>query len=127
MKKLFAPALGLVMGIAMGAAAVQGIHAQTKPPVYVVIPILKITDPETFKKIAAISGPSAAAAGGRYIIRGGNTTKLDGTPPERLVVIAFDSVEKAKAWADSPATKQVTELRTKSTQSLSFIIEGTAN
>jgi uncharacterized protein (DUF1330 family) len=28
---------------------------------------------------------------------------LDGTPPKRFVVIAFDSVEKAKAWDSSPA------------------------
>lgn len=127
MKKLFGPGLGLVVGVAIGATAIQGLHAQAKPPAYVVIPILKITDAEEFKKIAPISGPAAAAAGGHYIIRTDKMTKLDGTPPERLVVIAFDSVEKAQAWANSAAVKEVSAMRAKSTQSLSFIVEGATN
>lgn len=126
MRKLVGPGLGMVAGIAIGAAAIQGLHAQAKPPAYVVIPILKVTDADTFKKIAPIAGPAATAAGGHYIIRGDKITKLDGTPPARLVVIAFDNVEKAQAWANSAPIKQVNELRAKSTQSLSFIIEGTS-
>lgn len=117
----------MAAGIAIGAAAIQGLHAQAKPPAYVVIPILKITDADTFKKVGPIAGPAAAAAGGHYVIRTDKITPLDGTPPERLVVIAFDSVEKAQAWASSSAIKEVDALRAKSTKSLSFIVEGTAN
>lgn len=127
MKTNYKVAVALVAGAAIGGTAIQGLHAQAKPPAYVVIPILKITDADTFKKIAPIAGPAAAAAGGHYIIRTDKTTKLDGTPPARLVVIAFDSIEKAQAWAKSPAIKEVNELRAKSTQSLSFIVEGVAN
>src|SRR5262249_57203364 len=105
---------------------VQELTAQPKPPAYVVIPVLKITDAETFKKIAPLAGPAAAAAGGRYLIRTEKTTKLDGNPPERLVVIAFDSVEKAQGWANSPAIQEVSKLRAASSQSLAFIVEGTA-
>jgi uncharacterized protein (DUF1330 family) len=119
-------ALAMLAGIGLGAAAIQGLHAQAKPPAYVIIPILKIADADTFQKIGPIAGPAAAAAGGHYIIRTDKTIKLDGTPPARLVVIAFDSVEKAQAWANSAAIKQVDELRAKSTQSLSFIVEGVA-
>ncbi len=117
----------MVAGIAIGAAAIQGLHAQAKPPAYVVVPILQITDAETFKKIGPIAGPATAAAGGHYIIRADKMTQLDGTPPARLVVIAFDSVEKAQAWANSAAIKEVNALRAKSTKSLSFIVEGVAN
>ena len=125
MRKLFGPGLGMIAGIAIGATAIQGLHAQAKPPAaYVVIPILKITDADTFKKIAPIAGPAATAAKGHYIIRSDKITKLDGTPPERLIVIAFNSVKDARAWHDSAAIKQVNDLRAKSTQSLSYIIEG---
>lgn len=124
MKRFLAPTLCTLAGIAIGATAVQGLHAQAKPPAYVVIPILKITDAETFNKIGPIAGAAAAAAGGHYIIRTDKTIKLDGNPPARLVVIAFDNVEKAQAWANSAAIKQVDDLRAKSTQSLSFIVEG---
>ena len=127
MRKLFGPGLGMIAGIAIGAAAIQGLHAQAKAPAYVVVPILKITDSDAFKKVGPIAGPAAAAAGGHYLIRGDKITPLDGTPPARLVVIAFDSVEKAQAFANSDATKQVSALRAKSTKSLSFIIEGTTN
>jgi len=127
MKKFLGPGLAMAAGIFIGAAAIQGLHAQAKPPAYVVIPILKITDAETFQKIAPIAGPAATAAGGHYIIRTDKIMALDGTPPARLVVIAFDSVEKAQAWANSSAIKEVDALRAKSTKSLSYIIEGVAN
>jgi hypothetical protein len=47
-------------------AAVQGLHAQTAPPVYVVVEISDITDPEGFKAGTAKSGPETLAPfGGR--------------------------------------------------------------
>jgi uncharacterized protein (DUF1330 family) len=51
-------------------------------------------------------------------------TALDGTPPQRFVVIAFDSVEKAKAWDSSALQKEVNDLRKKSTKSRVFIADG---
>ena len=36
------------------------------------------------------------------MIRGGAITPVEGDAPKRLTVIAFDSVEKAKAFEDSP-------------------------
>jgi uncharacterized protein (DUF1330 family) len=44
-----------------------------------------------------------------------------------LIVIRFDSIEKAQAYENSAAQKEVTAARLKSTQSLSFIVEGTPN
>ena len=117
----------MVAGMAIGAAAIQGLHAQTKPQAYVVIPILKITDAETLKKIPAVVAPAIAAAGGHYVIRTDKTIKLDGNPPARLVVIGFDSVEKAQAYANHPVQQEVNKLLAASTESLSFIVEGTAN
>ena len=36
MNRLLAPGLAMLAGAVMGAAAVQGLHAQAKPPVYTV-------------------------------------------------------------------------------------------
>jgi uncharacterized protein (DUF1330 family) len=52
---------------------------------------------------------------------------VDGDPPERLVIIAFDSVEKAQAFLNTSIQKEVNAARMKSTNSLSFIVEGMAN
>jgi uncharacterized protein (DUF1330 family) len=124
MRKLIGPGLGMVAGIMIGAGAIQGLHAQAKPPVYVVIPILKVTDADTFKQIGPKAESVMPASGGHYVVRSNKITPLDGTPPERLVVIAFDNMEQAQAWHNSAGQKEIDALRVKSTKSLSYIVEG---
>jgi len=51
-------------------------------------------------------------------------TALDGNAPKLSVIIAFDSKEKAQAWYNSAAQKEVTAIRTKTTKSRAFIVEG---
>ena len=124
-------ALAMLAGTALGAAAVQGLHAQAKPPAYVVIPILKIKDADGFKtsvidKANATAG-EMKAGGGEYVIRNTKFTSLDGTPPERLVIIKFDSVEKAQAFENTASQKEINAARMKTTNSLSFIVEGMSN
>jgi uncharacterized protein (DUF1330 family) len=122
-------AIALVAGTAIGGAAIQSLHAQMKPPAYIVIPILKINDAAAFKAGVVDKNVPAdiTAAGGHYVIRSQKFTTVDGTPPERLVVIAFDSVEKAQAFLNTTAQKEINAARIKSTNSLQFIVEGFAN
>ncbi|HKN30295.1 MAG TPA: DUF1330 domain-containing protein [Roseiarcus sp.] len=128
MKTQYTVALSLLMGVAIGVVAVQGLHAQVKPPAYVVVAIRSITDPDGMKTLMEKASPGAlAAAGGHYVIRTNDVIGLDGAPPKRFVLIGFDNIEKARAWQDSPATKEITALRTKSTDSISFMVEGVAN
>ena len=100
-----------------------------KPPAYIVIPILKINDAAAFKAGVIDKNVPAdiTAAGGHYVIRSQKFTTVDGTPPERLVVIAFDSVEKAQAFLNTAAQKEINVARIKSTNSFQFIVEGFAN
>ena len=51
MKIQYTVALSMLAGIGLGAVAVQGLHAQAKPPAYFVIEINKVTDAEGFKVI----------------------------------------------------------------------------
>ena len=88
-----------------------------------------MTDPEGFK--AVTSSPAAGPArlkelGGRYIIRSTTMTALDGPPPARFVVLAFDSKDKAQAWADASDIKAINAIRYKTTSSSAFIVEGFA-
>jgi uncharacterized protein (DUF1330 family)/quinol monooxygenase YgiN len=80
---------------------------------------------------AAIQPYSAAVAstfepyGGRYLIRGGAATQLEGTAPRgRLVMIAFDSLAQARAWYDSPAYNQLKPLRHRAGNSQVRLVEG---
>jgi uncharacterized protein (DUF1330 family) len=124
MKTHYTVALAMLAGVAVGAVAVQGLHAQAKPPTYVVVDISKVTDPEGFKALGPKAGPAMAAFGGKYVIRTENITAVDGTPPNRFVVIGFDSLEKAKAFWASPAQKEVDAIRMKTLQSRVFYAEG---
>ena len=120
--------LTLLGGIALGGATIEGIHAQAKPPTYVVVALLKITDPAGFKTSVVDKAAAAmAGSGGQFVIRTDKITSLDGPPPQRFVVIAFDSAEKAQAWHNSAAMKDIDAARLKSTDSLSFSVEGMAN
>src|ERR1700674_1203235 len=97
MFRMVAFVLTLLAGIVVGATAISGLHAQGKPGAYAVIDISEITDPETFKTLLPKAGPAMAGSGGQFIVRTENFTPVSGTPPKRFVIIAFDSMDKAKA------------------------------
>jgi uncharacterized protein (DUF1330 family) len=120
----------MIAGAALGAVAVQTLKAQAKPPAFVVVDIGDTTDAEGFKAVAAspaISPARTAALGGRYVIRTNEVTALDGSPSRRFVLISFDNKEKAQAWYDTPDVKEINTIRSKTTRSRAFIVEGLAN
>jgi uncharacterized protein (DUF1330 family) len=122
--------LGLILlaGASIGAAAVNTLRAQGKiAGAYVIIDINAFTNAEEFKTLIPKLGPANAAFGVKPIVQTETTIGLDGTPPKRLAIIPFDSVDKAKAWTDSAAVKEITGIRTKTTSSRSFIVEGLPN
>jgi uncharacterized protein (DUF1330 family) len=125
MKIRYAVALAVAMGLGLGAGAIRGLHAQAKPPVYVVIEINEITDADGFKAFLKMDPSSVVEVkdvDGRYVAHTETLTALDGTAPKRFIIIAFDGAEKAKAYYDN--MKGATAIRIKTTKSRSFIVEG---
>jgi len=119
--------LAILAGFGLGAVAIHGLHAQAKPPAIVVVDISDVTDPDGFKAITQRANANTevtAQMGGRYIARTGKITALDGAAPKRFIIIHFDSAEQAQAWHNSPDQKKVDEIRAKTTQSRSFLVEG---
>ena len=118
----------LVCGAALGAAAVTGLKAQVKSPVYAVIDISEMTDVDAYiKAVSAAEPKSTIAAGGRFIVRSSKPVALDGVAPNRFVIIAFEDEEKARAWYNSPALTELNAVRMKASKSRSFIVEGAIN
>ena len=122
-------ALAVLVGAAIGAAATQGLHAQaqSQPPAYFIVEIDKINDAVGLDVIVQRPRGGADVAeelGGHYIARTYKITALDGTPPVRFIAYAFDSVEKAQAFNNTPYMKEVNAIRDKTTQARSFIVEG---
>ena len=117
--------LAVLVGASFGAAGATVIHArQVKVLPGYVIAEVDVTDPATFKEYADKAPGTIAASNGHYVIRGGKSLSIEGEPPKRFVVIQFESVEKAKAWEDSPAYDAIKPIRHSSAKSRVFIIEG---
>jgi len=66
-----------------------------------------------------------AAYGGRYVVRAGEATLLEGSGgPGRMVVLEFDSPEKAKAWYNSPEYQAILPHRLKNSKGRAIIVAG---
>jgi uncharacterized protein (DUF1330 family) len=125
-KTKYIVALSMLTGIAVGGAAIQGLHAQAKPMGYVVTEVT-VLDEAAFKEFASKTGPTSEPFGGKRIVRGGKVTALDGEPPKRVIITAFESVEKAQGWRNSAGWKDLMPLRAKAVKSREYIVEGVAN
>ena len=61
-----------------------------------------IKNPDAFAAYAKLAPPAIQAAGGRFIVRGAPAKVYEHGLNQRVVMIEFDSVEKAIAAHDSP-------------------------
>jgi uncharacterized protein (DUF1330 family) len=125
MKTNYKIMLGALVGALIGVGGATAIHSQQAKvlPGYAVAEV-DVTDPATFQKYADKAPGTIAQYGGHYVIRGGKFDSIEGDAPKRFVVIQFDSVEKAKAWEDSPEYGAIKPIRHSSAKSRVFIIEG---
>ncbi|MCX7360710.1 MAG: DUF1330 domain-containing protein [Alphaproteobacteria bacterium] len=124
MKTRFTVALSVVAGIVLGAAAVQTLHAQAKPPVYVVGEI-DVREPEPYFK-GYVPGASKAVVdgGGKYVVRGGKSVSFYGEPPKLIAVMVFESMEKAEAAFGSAAYKEAKAVGDKYAKFRVYAVEG---
>ena len=105
MKRYLTLGAGLLAGTVIGAAAVTGLHAQTKPSVFVITEI-DISDPEGYGNEFVPKAQAIKAAGARFLAIGGmgaganSITSLEGTPPKRVTIQQWDSLDALKAWYD---------------------------
>jgi uncharacterized protein (DUF1330 family) len=126
MKANSKPGLVLLAGIFIGAAGAVAIHAQqTKTPPGYVIAEVDVTDMTTMQKYGEKVPETLAPFNHRYVVRSNKIQTLEGEPPKGgVVVIAFDSIEKAREWYDSPAYAAIRPIRQSAAKSRIFIVEG---
>src|SRR5712671_3828817 len=107
MKTRYTIALSILAGVAVGAAAVQALHAQAKLPAYVIAEI-DVADVGPYdKEYVPPAAKAVTDGGGKYIVRGGDTVAFYGEPPKpRIAVMMFESMAKARAAFDSAAYRQ---------------------
>src|SRR5262245_54649545 len=117
-------ALSALAGAAVGAAAVQGLHAQAKPKAYIVTES-ELLDAASLAEYTPQAQAAAKAAGGvPGVVASGKIVALIGDPPKRFGASEWESLEKAQAYYNSPERKALTPLRDKAFKTTrQFIVE----
>jgi uncharacterized protein (DUF1330 family) len=118
--------LAVAVGAAMGAAAVQGLHAQAKPKAYTVSELETIDAAAQAVYVPHIQAAQKAAGARNFNTAGGRTVAMIGTAPKRVAIVEWDSLEqaeafyKSKAWNDLAAErdKAVKQVRRYSVEAL---------
>ena len=91
---------------------------------YVIVEIV-VNNPEGYEEYKKLAPLPIAAYGGKYIARGGRAENLEGDwQPNRIVILEFESVEKAKQWLDSEEYREAKALRHKYATSKMIVVEG---
>jgi uncharacterized protein (DUF1330 family) len=125
MKTHYTVAFAMLAGVAVGAVAVQGLHAQAKPPVYTVTEI-DVTNIEAYtKEYAPLAQATIKNSGGKLLAAGQKVTALEGEPPKpRVAIQMWDSLEKAQAWRNSAEYKEARKIGDKYAKFRAFAVEG---
>ena len=90
-----------------------------------VVAEVTITDPPGYEAYRQMVPATVAKYGGKFVVRGGQTEMLEGDwAPKRLVVIEFESAERAKQWWASEDYREAKALRQRSAQTNMIVIEG---
>src|SRR5215510_8009369 len=96
--------LVMLMGTALGALGSEALHSEARPPAYLIGQI-DVTDPDGYAReylpkareiIKAHGGKLVAAAGAAAT--GSQVIAVDGTPPKRVVIYMYPSIEALQAW-----------------------------
>ncbi len=91
-----------LIGIGLGGAAVQAIHAQTKPPVYMVA-INEVSNQEGYSKEYLPDAQKAIKDHGGVYVAAGPTQQVTGSLPSgRGVILKWESMDALMKWRNSP-------------------------
>ena len=89
-----------------------------------VIADITVNDQERYEDYKKLAPPSITAFGGKYLARGGKVEKLEGNwEPDRVVILEFESIEKAEEWIDSQEYREARALRHKTASSNMIVVE----
>jgi len=117
----------MLAGAALGAGAIQSLHAQSTPKAYVVTEI-EVINQEAQNAYLPKVGEVIKSTGGTYLARGGKIVALEGgEAPKRVTIVVYDSLQKAQDSRNSPAWTALNAERNKAIKAKSYVIEGLTN
>lgn len=89
-----------------------------------IIARIQVTDLEDYKTYASQTVAMAEKAGGTFLVKGGPMTQIEGTGPDRHVVISFPTREQALAWYHSPEYQAILPIALRSSTRDLVIVDG---
>ena len=93
-------------------------------PAYVIVEVT-ITDPVEYEDYKKLTPAAIAAYDGKFVVRGAQTICLEGDwNPERIVVLEFPSVERAKEWWTSDIYTAAKTIRQRAATTKMIVVEG---
>ena len=91
---------------------------------YLVVDI-DISNPAQFEEYKKLAPAAIANYGGRYLIRGGAYEALEGSwKPQRLTIVEFDSMEKGRAFYNSPEYQAAVKTRAGAADVKMLLVQG---
>ena len=86
---------------------------------------INVTDPTGFEEYRRLVGPTIEKYGGKYLVRGATPEVIEGSwDPKRLVVLEFESVERARQWHTSQEYSSVRLIGQKVSSSEVVFVQG---
>jgi uncharacterized protein (DUF1330 family) len=84
-----------------------------------------VTDPDRYEGYKAKAGPNIVAAGGRFLVRGGEVEVLEGEAPAgRTVVLEFPTMQAATDWYRSEEYTAIRQLRDGAARARLYAVQG---
>ena len=91
---------------------------------YVIVEI-EVQDPVGYEEYKKQAAATVQAHGGKYIVRGGKTEVLEGDwQPKRIVVLEFDSMERAKEWLTCEEYREPRKKRHATAKTNMILVDG---
>jgi uncharacterized protein (DUF1330 family) len=119
MKTKYTVALSALAGVAIGAVAMQGLHAQGAKLKSYVIAELELVGAAPDPAYLTAVRKALTDAHGRSLRTLGQVVKIEGAePPKRAAIIEFDSLDDAVAFYKSKAWTDLAPQRDKSTKTI---------
>ena len=119
--------LAMLAGIGVGGLAVEGIHAQNKPPAYYVVEIDAKNEDVFNKEWAPKADQTIKDAGGIYVVRSTTVEYIEGAAPKRVLIIKWGNIDKLTAWRLSEAYMRTLPILDKAVRGgtvRSYVVEG---
>ena len=85
----------------------------------------EVHDSELMQDYVEKAGPTGGPYGAELLASTTEVAHMDGSwTPSRVVIFRFPSMERAKAWYNSPEYQAIVDMRLKAAESSLILIEG---